>query len=68
VSPLSIENPSVGLKIGLLLQPQYQFLGDNTLSGQAVGSPSVKYAPSMSIQDALLTARPRYPAPEKGKS
>jgi hypothetical protein len=95
VSSVGVESPNVSLKIGMLLQPQYQFLGDNSLTGQAqdvyirrariilggtllgavdyffdtdypdlflsrasVGSPSVKYTPSMSIQDAFLTAHP----------
>jgi hypothetical protein len=95
VSPPVIATPNLVLKIGLLVQPQYQILGDYALSGQAqdlyvrrarfiaggtlfgvidyffdtdypdlflsraaVGSDSVKYTPSMNIQDVFLTARP----------
>ena len=34
VAPLGIANPDVSLRIGLLLQPEYQLLGENTYSGQ----------------------------------
>jgi Phosphate-selective porin O and P len=95
VAPFGIENANGSLKLGLLLQPQYQLLGDTTFSGQAqdlyvrrariliggslfglvdyffdtdypdlflsraaVGSPSVKYTPALSIQDAFVTYKP----------
>jgi hypothetical protein len=95
VAPLGLGNENVNVRFGLLLQPQYQILGDTSLTGQAqdlyvrrarlivggtlfgvvdyffdtdypdlflsrasVGSPSVKYTPSMNIQDAFVTYRP----------
>ncbi len=95
VAPLGIANENVSLRLGLLLQPQYQILGENTYSGQgqnlyvrrarimvggtmfgvidyffdadypnlfigkaASGTGTVKYTPSMNIQDAFLTYRP----------
>ena len=95
VEPLVFERGNVSVRFGLLLQPQYQSLGDNNFTGQAqdlyvrrarilvggtllgvidyffdtdypdlflsraaAGSPSIKYTPSMNIQDAFLTYRP----------
>lgn len=95
VEPLGIENANVSLRLGLLLQPQYQILGDTTFTGQSqdlyirrarvilggtlfgvvdyfvdvdypdlylsrasAGSPSVKYTPSLQIQDAFVTYHP----------
>src|SRR5262245_3599191 len=34
VPPLGISNEYVSVKFGLLLQPQYQILGDNSFTGQ----------------------------------
>jgi hypothetical protein len=34
LGPFRIENPNGSLRLGLLLQPQYQSLGENTYSGQ----------------------------------
>ncbi len=38
VSPLVIASPNLSLRIGLLVQPQYQILGDNTLQRAGAGS------------------------------